>query len=101
MISIDQNLCAEVLGVPTLADHRAVAQGTSGTLARPICADLRCFKSSMTSIKQRVMGSSMQANRRFVVGKVVHTNTKLSAGGTFVYLGLAERFAGRVQRDQT
>ena len=52
---------ASLLGVPTLAGHRAVAQGTSGTLACPICADPRCFMSSVTSIKQRVMGSSMQA----------------------------------------
>ena len=41
------------------------------------------------------------ANREFVVGKVVRTNTRVLAGGILVCLGLAERFAGGMQRDQT
>ena len=41
------------------------------------------------------------ANKRFVVGKVVRTNTRVLAGGIFVCLGLAERFAGGAPRDQT
>ena len=41
------------------------------------------------------------ANQNFVVSKVVRTNTRVLAGGILVCLGLAERFAGGTQRDQT
>ena len=40
------------------------------------------------------------ADRRFVVGKVLRTNTRVLAGGILVCLGLAERVCSSTQRDQ-
>lgn len=41
------------------------------------------------------------ANQKFVVEKVVYTNTRVLAGGILVCLGLSDRFASGVQCDQT